>query len=164
MEPTRKLEVGSTAPNSAKTEVMPANHGKNPSAESKPGPRSSKSRVKDANNPKARDVEFESRNSVEEIRAVLASKSPKRKSLSAGAWIALALALAIPSAAFSAWQWTASKERAAENIALPQIATPKPPEFALDPSSHAASTGAGAGAGSSAAQSTLNSVAPGSGN
>jgi len=160
MEPTRKLDLSAAAPNTAKTGVMPANHGKNPSAESKSGPRSSKPRVKGANNSKARDVEFESRNSVEEIRAVLALKSPKRKGLSAGAWIAIALTLAIPSAAFSAWQWTASKERAAENITLPQISTPKPPEFALDPSSN----GGSAGEGSSAALPSHNSSAPGSEN
>jgi hypothetical protein len=161
MEPTRGLEVNAPSQRTDKTEVAAANHGKSSGAESSPGPRSSKSRRKKANKPKTQDVQVELRNSdIEEIRAVLALKPQKREGLSAGAWIAIALAVVIVLAALSAWQWTASKEQAAENIAPPKIATPKPPEFALE----SPSNGANASTGSSAAQPTQNSTAPGSGN
>jgi hypothetical protein len=66
---------------------------------------------------------------VEAIRAVLALKPPQRKGFPTGLWIGVALVLLV--AAFGAWQWTVSTTQTAENIAPPQIMTPKPPDFAF---------------------------------
>ncbi len=67
---------------------------------------------------------------VEAIRAVLALKPPARKGFPTSLWIGVALMLLV--AAFAAWQWTVTTTQAAENIAAPQIMTPKPPDFAFE--------------------------------
>jgi hypothetical protein len=66
---------------------------------------------------------------VEAIRAVLALKSPKRRGFPGFVWIGVALALLV--AVFAAWQWTVSTVQAAESVAPPQMAAPKPPDFAF---------------------------------
>lgn len=66
---------------------------------------------------------------VEAIRAVLALKAPKRRGFPGFVWIGVALALLV--AVFAAWQWTVSTVQAADSVAPPQMATPKPPDFAF---------------------------------
>ncbi|MGC1686672.1 MAG: hypothetical protein WA734_13690 [Candidatus Acidiferrales bacterium] len=66
---------------------------------------------------------------VEAIRAVLALKSPKRRGFPGFVWIGVALALLV--AVFAAWQWTVSAVQAAESVTPPQMAAPKPPDFAF---------------------------------
>jgi len=74
------------------------------------------------------------RGDVEEIRAVLAMKPPKKRGISPAVWFVIAFVALL--AAIVAWQWTA-RAHSNESIAPPIIEQPKPPDFALDTSAPA---------------------------
>jgi hypothetical protein len=79
----------------------------------------------------AASVVIEVRNAdVDHIRAVLALKPSKQQRFGAGVWASVAVVVLL--GAFADWQWTESRENAADNIAPPQITMPKPPSIAYE--------------------------------